>query len=81
MNWREHIDRDPAILGGKPKIQGTRISVELIVGRLSEGWTIEELIQAYPHIGEVQIHACLAYAAESLATNEVVDIPHATTGT
>ncbi len=75
MNWRDHIDRNPDVLGGKPKIRGTRISVELIVGRLGEGWTVEQLLEAYPHINETQIRACLACAAAALATDDVLDIP------
>lgn len=75
MNWRELIDRDPAVLGGRPKIKGTRISVELILERLGDDWTVGQLIEAYPHITREQIKACLAYAAESLSTDEVVDIP------
>jgi len=65
MNWALYIDRDPAVLGGKPRIKGTRLSVELIVGRLGEGWTIAQLREAYPQIDETQIRACLAYAAAS----------------
>lgn len=75
MNWREHIDRNPDVLGGKPKIKGTRISAEIIIGRLGEGWTTEQLLEAYPHITRDQIQACLAYAAEVLSTDEVVDVP------
>ena len=75
MDWRERIERDPNVLGGKPKIRGTRISAELVLSRLGEGWTIEQLIEAYPHITRDQIEACLTYAAESIATDEVVDVP------
>lgn len=75
MNWREHIDRNPAVIGGKPKIKGTRIGVELILERLGDGWPVEQLIEAYPRITAEQIHACQAYAAEIVATDEVVDIP------
>jgi uncharacterized protein (DUF433 family) len=75
MKWREHIDRNPDVLGGKPKIRGTRISVELILERLGDGWTIEQLLESYPHITREQIQACQSYAAELIATDEVVDIP------
>jgi uncharacterized protein (DUF433 family) len=75
MNWREHIDRNPDVLGGNPKIKDTRISVELILDRLGEGWTIEQLLEAYPHITRQQIQACQAYAAESLSTDEIMDVP------
>ena len=49
--------------------------MELVLSRLGEGWTIEQLIEAYPHITRDQIEACLTYAAESIATDEVVDVP------
>jgi uncharacterized protein (DUF433 family) len=75
MNWREHIDRNPEVIGGKPKIKGTRIGVEHILERLGDGWTVEQLIESYPRITAEQIHACQAYAAEIVATDEVVDIP------
>ena len=75
MNWRDHIDRNPLIIGGKPKIKGTRIGVEVVLERLGEGWSIEQLIEAYPRITADQIHACQAYAAAMLSTDEVVDVP------
>ncbi len=75
MNWRDHIERDPQVLAGKPRIRGTRLSVELIVGRMGEGWTTQQLLEAYPHLTHAQIQACLAYAAEALAGDEVMDIP------
>ena len=71
MNWRDHIDRDPAVLGGKPKVRGTRISVELILGRLGEGWDADQLIEAYPQLTHERIQACLAYAAEALQKDTV----------
>lgn len=77
MNWRDHIDRNPAVIGGKSKIKGTRIGVGLILERLGEGWTVEHLIESYPHITAEHIHACQAYAGEMLATDEVVDITRA----
>lgn len=76
MNWREHIERNPAVIGGKPKIRGTRIGVGLILERLGDGWTVEQLIEAYPHITGEQIQACQSYAADMLASDEVLDIPH-----
>ena len=75
MNWRQHIDRDPAVLGGKPKLRGTRLCVDLILGRLGEGWAADQLRQAYPHITDEQIQACMAFAADALATDEVIDVP------
>ena len=75
MNWRDHIDRNTLVIGGKPKIKGTRIGVEVVLERLGDGWSIEQLIEAYPRITADQIHACQAYAAAMLSTDEVVDVP------
>ena len=76
MNWQEHIDRHPAVIGGKPKLRGTRLGVGLILARLGDGWTVEQLLEAYPQITTEQIQACQAYAADMLASDEVLDIPH-----
>ena len=76
MNWRDHIDRAPEIIGGKPKIRGTRIGIELFLQRLGDGWTVEQLIEAYPALTAEKIQACQAFAAEMLATDDVVDIPY-----
>jgi uncharacterized protein (DUF433 family) len=64
MDWRGRIVTDPDILVGKPTIKGTRISVELILGWLAQGWTHDQLIENYPHITRDDILAALAFAAE-----------------
>ena len=66
MNWRDHIISNPQILAGRPVIKGTRISVELILGWLANGWTYEQVLESYPHITRDDIQAALAFAAERL---------------
>lgn len=66
MDWRDRIITDPEILMGKPVIKGTRISVELLVGRLADGWTFEAVLEAYPHIVHADLLAALAYATARL---------------
>ena len=66
MNWRDHIVSNPEILVGKPVIKGTRISVELILGWLANGWTFEQVLESYPHITRDDMQAALAFAAERL---------------
>ena len=56
------ISIDPAVMLGKPCVQGTRITVELILRWLAEGRTNQELVEAYPHISLDDIKAALAYA-------------------
>jgi uncharacterized protein (DUF433 family) len=73
--WKDRIVTDPDILVGKPTIKGTRISVELILGWLANGWTHEQVIEAYPHITNEDIQAALAYAAERLREDEYLPMP------
>lgn len=60
---RERITDDSAILGGKPIIKGTRISVEFILQLLASSVTEEEILEDYPHLTRDDINACLEYAA------------------
>jgi uncharacterized protein (DUF433 family) len=57
------ITSDPEILGGKPVIAGTRISVQLILEKLGDGWSIQDLLEDYPQLTREQIIAAIAYAA------------------
>ena len=66
MDWRDRITSNPSILVGKPAIKGTRISVELILGWLAEGWTHEMILDAYPQITQEDILACLAFTAQMM---------------
>jgi len=59
------------ILGGKPVIKGTRISVEFILELLASGVSEDEIIQDYPHLTKDDIHACLEYAAHAMK-NEII---------
>lgn len=70
----ERIEKNPKIMLGKPVIKGTRIPVELILRKLSEGATIEELLDAYPNLRREDIQAALAYAAEALALEETITL-------
>lgn len=64
MNWKQRIVVDPEILVGKPIIKGTRISVELILDRVADGWTMEDILESYPHITRDDVLAALSFAAE-----------------
>ena len=63
MDWQDRIEKAPGILSGKPVIKDTRISVELIVGRLNAGvWSEADLIAGYGITAE-DIEACRRFAA------------------
>ena len=61
----ERIEVNPAVMLGKPVIKGTRIPVELLLRKLSEGSTEADLLDAYPRLTRFDIQAALAYAAPS----------------
>jgi uncharacterized protein (DUF433 family) len=71
MKEHERIVSDPEILLGKPVIRGTRIPVEMLVRKMGEGATFEELLDAYPHLKKNDILAALQFAADSLANDEL----------
>jgi len=64
MNWKDRIEVNPAVLVGKPVIKGTRISVELIMDRMADGWSMEDVLAAYPHISREDVLAALSFASE-----------------
>ncbi len=61
---------DPAIRFGKPVIQGTRVPVDLVVGKLAGGMTPDEVAGEY-EITLEDVRAALQYAAQVLASEEV----------
>lgn len=65
-DWRDRIVRHPDILVGKPAIEGTRLSIELILGRLAQGWTHEMMLEVYPQLGCEDILASLSFAADRM---------------
>ena len=73
------IIANPGILGGKPVIEGTRLSVEHVLGLLANGMSNEEIIESYPILSEESIRAVLAYAVKALRNDIVLDIPKLTT--
>ena len=64
--WQNYITATKGVVCGKPAIKGTRIAVDLILEKLSYGDTIDDLLEAYPHISREAILACLSFASESV---------------
>jgi len=59
---------------GKPVIKGTRITVELILKKLAEGSTREDLIKMYPFLTKDDINAVLDYASEVISNEDVIGL-------
>lgn len=71
MGWEERIELRPDVLVGKPVVRGTRLSVELIVQLLADGWSFEEILDSYPRLEREDILACLQYASDRLQSERV----------
>ena len=60
------ISSDPKVMMGQPVIAGTRITVDLILEKLSAGETFEQLLKAHPRLTREGIQAALNFARETL---------------
>lgn len=67
------IIRDPHIMMGKPLIKGTRITVEFIVRKIADGFSIQDILEGYPHLTEVQVKAALDFAVKMIADDVLLE--------
>jgi len=65
------IEINPKVMLGKPVIRGTRIPVEIILRKLSQNISVEEILRDYPRLTREDIYAALDYAAGSVSGEEV----------
>lgn len=71
------IVSNPMILGGKPVIKGTRLSVDFILNLLASGASEKEILEDYQHITIEDIYACLAFAAKALKNDIYLELESA----
>ncbi|MEM8585372.1 MAG: DUF433 domain-containing protein [Bacteroidota bacterium] len=72
MDVKQYIDSDPGIMLGKPKVKGTRITVELILRKLADGYSPVEIADMYPHISKEAVFAAIRYAAEVMESEAII---------
>jgi len=70
----DRIEINPQIMLGKPVIKDTRITVEIILKKLSQNITIDEILADYPRLTREDIQAAIAYAAAALSTDEMMPL-------
>ncbi|WP_310449992.1 DUF433 domain-containing protein [Sulfuritalea sp.] len=78
MNWKDHVVVDPKVLVGKPIIRGTRISVELLMDRLSDGWSMEQILESYPRVTRDDVLAAISFVTEVFREEDYIAIQKAT---
>lgn len=65
---------DPHILGGKPVIKGTRISVEFILELIRSGMSFEEILKEYKHLRRTDLEMAVAFAKHAVSREEIVPL-------
>ena len=68
----ERIIIDPKVMVGKPVIRGTRLTVQLILGMLAHGSTIEDIIGEYQDLTREDVLACIGFAKEALENTDFI---------
>ena len=66
----ERIITRPEVLGGKPCIRGTRISVDFLLDLFASGASRDDILKAYPHLKSEDIKEAMRFAASSM-TNDL----------
>jgi uncharacterized protein (DUF433 family) len=66
------IERDPAVMVGKPVTKGARLTVEHILRDVASGLSFAEIADAYPRISVEDVQAALAWAADFVAHEGLV---------
>ncbi|MBI2331558.1 MAG: DUF433 domain-containing protein, partial [Chloroflexi bacterium] len=62
----ERIAINPKVMTGKPVIKGTRLTVEFILNLMAHGATIQEIIDEYKGLTQLDIQACILFATKAL---------------
>jgi uncharacterized protein (DUF433 family) len=71
------IKSDPKIMMGKPVISGTRITVELILEKLSAGESIQQILKEHPQLEKKAIFAALDFASRALRADVIYPVHEA----
>jgi uncharacterized protein (DUF433 family) len=71
MNDFTRITQNPAVMGGKPRIRGLRVTVGMIVGQIGAGRSIDQLLADYPYLQREDVLEALRYAAWRAQEREI----------
>lgn len=71
----QRITIDPSLFGSKPIVSGTRMLVELVLGLLAQGWTVEDVLRDHDQLTREDVMACLACAHQLLVDAKLYPVP------
>lgn len=73
-DWHDRTVVDDAVLAGKPVIRGTRIAVDLLMDRLADGWSLDDILNACPRLTRDDVLAAIGFVTEVFREEEYVAI-------
>ena len=71
----QRITLDPKIMGGRPCIRGTRVTVGTIAGLVASGADFQEILTLYPYLADDDLRVALTYAAWRVEERDVDLVP------
>jgi len=72
-SFEERITIDPDICNGKPTIRRKRIAAQTILEFMSNGDSIEEILENYPTLESEDVYACLRFATNLMEHNYIIE--------
>ncbi len=77
MDWKDHIETDPEICGGRPRVKGTRLTVEFLLGLKAAGWTEVQILENYSQLEDDDLRAVFAFAQDLIGEEKYLVLPDA----
>lgn len=77
MEWKNRIETHPEICGGRPRIKGTLVTVEFLLGLKVAGWSEAQILENYPHILDDDLRAVFAFVQALIEEEKYLVLPHA----
>jgi uncharacterized protein (DUF433 family) len=78
----DRIETDPEVLGGRPYIRDTRLSVEFLQGLIATGWSPARILEVYQYLNAEDLqamgskpHATKGHSSESGAASQATGLP------
>ena len=68
------IVSNPEVMMGKPVVEGTRITVELILEKIALGESMDQIVAAHPSLTRDGALAAVKYAADVLRSDVIYPV-------
>jgi len=68
----DRISIEPTVMGGKPCVRGTRVTVGTLVGLFAAGHDMGRVLALYPYLSEPDVRQALSYAAWRSEEQELI---------